>query len=562
MDLSQLSDDDLKLMAKGDVRMMSAKGLQMLAATAPKKDPFKETAQEQSGMQNFIAGVGGGMKGLALGAGQRLGLVDQAAVDDHNRAMDGLRSTGSGMAGDFAGTAVALAPTAFIPGANTALGASLIGAVTGALNPTAKDESVGANMLMGAGGSVLGQKLGNVAGRLVAGKNANSANAANASASSTGGSASASSTASGSATATGSGGGYNFGSVGDDASAGLTKAQQELIERTKPYGFKLTPGQASGSRALQQLEAKLESQPMTSGRFNDIKANNQTVINRAAAASIGEASDVVDSSVLNAAHDRIGGIYKMVADKRNRAIDPDAFLDDLGKIEADFEGLANISQNPLVSKFMNYAAKGQATGEQLQQLSSQLGKVSRANLQSQNGLEREMGIALSRVKNHVDDLLEQGLSGKTLDSFKEAKSQYRNLMLLESRQGIINPSNGNINGGALASALQVKDKAGFLRGKNESPLYDAARFSQAFKPIVGDSGTATRMPLPSPTDFVLSLPFNIATRAYTSTPSVNLAASASGISRNGLMPNQTGQWLGPRLGGLGLVGGGLLGQAQ
>jgi hypothetical protein len=89
-----------------------------------------------------------------------------------------------------------------------------------------------------------------------------------------------------------------------------------------------------------------------------------------------------------------------------------------------------------------------------------------------------------------------------------------------------------------------KDRLGFLFGRKSSPMYTAARFAQAFKPIVGDSGTATRSALPSPTDFVLSLPFNLATKAYASNPTIEMAtrAQAAGRSlRNPLAIPQSGQ---------------------
>ena len=521
-------------------------------------DVFKQTAQEQSGVQNFLAGVGGGMTGLALGLGQRLGLVEQEAIDDHQKAMAGLRSTKSGIAGDLVGTAATLAPSALIPGANTAIGSALIGAGAGALNPTGKGESVIDNMVLGGAGGWVGQKIGNGIAKLLAGRA--SAPAA-ASAASSGGNASASSTVTGGVNARASGGGYTFGSVGDDVSAGLNAAQRRAMDTGESLGFKLTPGQASGSRSLQQLEAKLESQPMTSGTFNTIKSNNQTTLNRIAAKAIGEDSATLDSTVLQQAQDRIGSVYKMVADKTPRRIDPDEFLNKLSAVEGDFEGLAKIADNPLVNKFLNYAAKGEATGAQLQDLASKLGKAANNAMTSQGG-DRQMGMALFAVKDHVDDLLESSLKGSTLDAFKTARQQYRNLMLLTQRSGVVNPSSGNVQGGALAQMLQQKDRHGFLFGKNDSDLYNAARFAQAFRPIVGDSGTATRMPLPSPTDFMLSLPFSIATKAYTSAPVVNVSAMTADVERNGLVPGVTAEWLRSRLGPAGMVAGGLLGQAQ
>ncbi len=61
-------------------------------------------------------------------------------------------------------------------------------------------------------------------------------------------------------------------------------------------------------------------------------------------------------------------------------------------------------------------------------------------------------------------------------------------------------------------------------GENQTPMYEAARFAQAFRPIVGDSGTATRTMEMTPLNVLLSAPTNIAASAYTSAPSTALAS--------------------------------------
>lgn len=527
---------------------------------APQKaDPYANTAAGQSTAQNLLAGIGGGMMSLYLGGKQMLGMASPEEIADHKRAMAGLGTTKAGAVGDFLGQAAVTLPAAFIPGANTLAGASILGGVTGALQPVSPDQSRIQNVALGAAGGAAGKWVGDKALRVLQGSAAGAGSNAAATASASPGTASASASVTGGATARGTGGGFNYGTVGSDVSAGLTDAQRMLMERGQAMGMQLTPGQASGSRALQQLEAKLESQPMTSGRFNAIKANNQTILNRVASSSIGEAADALDSHVLQQAQDRISNVYKLVADKTPRSIDQNQFLGRLAGVESDFEGLlpGSVLDNPLTKRLFSYAEKGKATGEQLQDLASKLGNAAHNQMTSANG-DRQLGMALFRVKDMADDLLASGLSGKTLQAFDSARGQYRNLMLLTQRSGVINPSSGNINGNALAGLLQQKDRNGFLFGRNQSDLYDAARFSQAFKPIVGDSGTATRMPLPSPTDFVLSLPFNVATRAYTSSPAINLAARAGSVSRNGLAP-EVGGLLSPFLPQVTQAAGGLLG---
>lgn len=537
----------------------------------PKQSIYEQQAQEQSkspfGVDNFLPAVGGAMNSAYLGGKQMLmkGLdtvsprqqtlsdlvigrkpVSRAdemipQIEENRAAMQGLTSTNMGMAGDVVGNVAMALPTMLNPALATVRGSALVGGGVGALRPTLGDESRLENTASGAALSAGGSWLGNkIIGSLVGQRGAQTATGGSATASSTGGSASASSTVSGGATARGSGGGYNFGNVGDDVSAGLTSSQKRLVARNPD--FKLTPGQASGSRSLQQLEAKLESQPMTSGTFNTIKAENQALINRRVAESIGERSNVVDSDVLARAHERIGRVYNIVADQTPRKINTDTFLNRLGGVESNFEGMLfangkpySVMDHPLAARLFKYAEGGEATGAQLQDLASKLGKAARSQM-SGNG-DRQLGMALFEVKNLADDLLEQGLKGKTKQLFSQARSQYRNAMMIESRVGVLNPSNGNVSGGTLANVLQQQDKAGFLRGGNTSPMYDAARLAQAFKPIVGDSGTATRSALPSPTDFVLSLPFNLATRAYTSNPVIKLAARGGDISRNGLLQN-------------------------
>lgn len=506
--------------------------------SAPVQAETYDSTEGNSFAKNALIGIGKGMSDLYMGGKQALGFASDAEIAEKRRIDEPLMNTVGGNVGNIVGQAAALAPAALIPGANTYAGASLLGAVTGAAQPVVGDESRLVNAGLGAAGGIAGQFAGNKLARVLGGAKATP----KATASAKGGNASASANVSGSASVTGKGGGYTFGEVGEDISAGLNAAQKRAMASGQSLGFKMTPGQATGSRALQQLEAKLESQPMTSGTFNQIKSNNQTVLNRIAANAIGEKADTLDNAVLANAQERISSVYKMVANDKPRAINPDDFLNRLGAIESEYEGMVKLTDNGLVKKFLSYASNGQATGRQLQDLASKMGKMASSQMTSPSG-DRAMGMALFQVKEHVDDLLESGLKGQTLKKFGDARQQYRNLMLLTQRNGVINPSSGDVAGNALAGLLQQKDRGGFLFGKNQTPLYEAARFAQAFRPIVGDSGTATRSALPSPTDFVLSLPFNIATKAYTSGPVVNASAGYGDLMREGLIDPRYLQYL-------------------
>jgi hypothetical protein len=326
-------------------------------------------------------------------------------------------------------------------------------------------------------------------------------------------------------TATVTGGGMTPGVVGPDPSAGLTAAQQAILGRGKEMGFRTTPGQETGSRSLQQMEARMESSPFTSGPFNAIKDANQKILNRSTAQAIGVNSDELSNPVLAQAQKQISNVYKQVASPEVKKLDGNTIQTGIELVDNAFEGLTTqpFKSNIFVKQLQDYAAKGEATGNQLQTLSSKIGKRAKNEMTTAMG-DRELGSALFQIKEMVDDALAQGLSKEQQAAFQLARANYRNLMTIRSNQGVVNPSTGNVSGLNLASALTRKDPQGFVFGSNQTPMYEAARFAQAFKPIVGDSGTATRSMEVSPLSMMLAAPTNIAARAYTAQPTANLAA--------------------------------------
>jgi len=326
-------------------------------------------------------------------------------------------------------------------------------------------------------------------------------------------------------TATVTGGGMTPGVVGPDPSAGLTAAQQAILGRGKEMGFRTTPGQETGSRSLQQMEARMESSPFTSGPFNAIKDANQKILNRSTAQAIGVNSDELSNPVLAQAQRQISNVYKQVASPEVKKLDGNTIQTGIELVDNAFEGLTTqpLKSNIFVKQLQDLAAKGEASGNQLQTLSSKIGKRAKNEMTTAMG-DRELGSALFQLKEMVDDALAQGLSKEQQAAFQLARANYRNLMTIRSNQGVVNPSTGNVSGLNLASALTRKDPQGFVFGSNQTPMYEAARFAQAFKPIVGDSGTATRSMEVSPLSMMLAAPTNIAARAYTAQPTANLAS--------------------------------------
>ena len=490
----------------------------------PAKSIYEQQAAKQSGVENFLAGAGGGMVGLYLGAKQRLGLADQKEIDDHRAAMEGLRSTKSGIAGDLTGSIAAGLPLALVPGINTYTGATLAGAAMGGLQPTKANEHVSDNMLVGAVGGAAGKFLSDKLVRLLRGKNAPalSGNPLN------------------NTTAD-----EQLAMQSVQSNVGLNDDMERILRRAQAMGFKATPGQAAGSKTLQKFEAALSSNPFTAGAFDDIKTHNASLMNSIGAKAIGEQGDSVSSTVLEQAKDRISDVYKRVADKNLRSIDAQDFVTRFGQINDEFEGLlpSALHENPVVKRLIDFASSGQATGEQLQTIASKLGGIAHKNMVTQGG-DRDTGIALFRVKDMVDDYLSSGLSAENKKLFADARGQYRNMMLMTQRAGVVNPASGDLSGSKLASVLASKDKSGYTFNKNHSELYDAARFADAFRPLVGDSGTATRSMQNLSLESLAKLPFGLVARLYASQPVNNLAGMYGHTASRGLAPS-AGQALAP-----------------
>lgn len=102
-----------------------------------------------SGFQKARAGFGKAFSDVGMGVGQMVGAVPQEDVDAARSRDAALMQTGTGIAGNIFGNIAGAAPFMAVPGANTVAGGAIGGAVLGALQPTAGDESRGRNMAVG-----------------------------------------------------------------------------------------------------------------------------------------------------------------------------------------------------------------------------------------------------------------------------------------------------------------------------------------------------------------------------------------------------------------------------
>lgn len=130
---------------------------------APTYDP----TADMSTTQRVLAGIGDGMVGVgrAVGLGNWLESQGFPGTKEYADNLDArLKSTTSGKVGNVLGQAAIAAPAALIPGANTYLGASLIGAGTGALFTEGDAADRAKAAAFGAAGGAAGKGLGDLLG--------------------------------------------------------------------------------------------------------------------------------------------------------------------------------------------------------------------------------------------------------------------------------------------------------------------------------------------------------------------------------------------------------------
>jgi hypothetical protein len=113
------------------------------------------------GMSTFDrlrAGVGKSIYDTARGLGQFVGAVSREDVGDARARDKALTDTTAGKVGEFAGNVAQMVPLAFVPGANTVKGASIIGGLTGLAQQSESTGETLGNVGLGTvagGGSIL-----------------------------------------------------------------------------------------------------------------------------------------------------------------------------------------------------------------------------------------------------------------------------------------------------------------------------------------------------------------------------------------------------------------------
>mgnify|MGYP006921348830 CR=1 FL=1 len=428
----------------------------IVGAAATPSDPYKETAQEGS---NFLAGMGGGMKGLYLGAKQMLGQATDQEIADHKQAVNGLNSTASGMAGNFAGLAIPAAATALIPGANTFTGGALTGAVFGALDPVSGGESRLKNMGMGTLFGLGGQAVASTVGR-----------------------------------------------INQPVRATLPANAQDLASKAGAMGIELNAAQSTGSKPLRWIDSALDNLPMTAEKQSVMKAAQREAWQKKLMEQTGATSSDASSGVMGSIKDRIGQVFNDLSARNTVTLDKTA-VKALGNVKVEnakagplgsgkvnevvdwLEGLSKPTGSPILGpNGRPFPVPAQPLeGEVYQRARSVLSKASSDAYGAKNSA---LGKSLKDLRNALDDAAERSIAPADAAAWKEARTQYGALKAIEKAT---DPVTGSIGPLKLINELKRKNPNGMIFGKGDQTLPDIAKVGKQFiAENLPDSGTAQR----------------------------------------------------------------------
>lgn len=412
---------------------------------------FNTTADDMSWHEKLLAGTGKGMTDIGRGIMQTAGMLDQTgliknfgpgsqqAIKEAQERDKSLMKTGWGKTGNVVGKVAAGAPAAFIPGANTALGASAIGAGLGLLEPVAEGnvlEEKAKNAAIGGAFGFAGNRVANGVGNFFQRRAANRA-----------------------------------AQLASNQSRNAT--QDTTLAAGRELGYRVNPTQANPSivnRTLEGMAGKIS----TAQRAAE---GNQQVTNDIARRTLGIADDQpLSPELLEGVRRQAGQAYEAVKRSGREIVSDNQYIDDLVRIGEDdiqlmreFPQMAN-NMDEFVGGFLRDRISPPAAIETIKRLRSNASTLFRSDDPAR--------VAQARASRQIADAIE-GLVGRNLQQsgddalFQNFQNARQLIAQTHTIEDAINPGTGNVIARKLAGEL---NKGKPLTGE----LRTAAQFSSAF----------------------------------------------------------------------------------
>jgi hypothetical protein len=264
-----------------------------------------------------------------------------------------------------------------------------------------------------------------------------------------------------------------------------------LVRAAEAEGIPISPGQATGDRFLQNVEAVMEQLPLTSGPARRQIQAQQTAFTRAALERAGtNNADNAGPDVLNATQRRIGGVINDIA-LRNRLRLTDDAVTQMAALEDDIvrNSLQEV-QRPTLSRLrellMRVDENGEVPGSLYRQFDSALSRSIRETGNS------DFRIALERVRETMRSAMDASISPEDVAAWQEARRQYANYANIRQAMGRAGEATarGQISPPNLMQPVNRSTSGGYAQGRGD--LNELARIGQGVVRAPNDSGTSGR----------------------------------------------------------------------
>jgi len=268
----------------------------------------------------------------------------------------------------------------------------------------------------------------------------------------------------------------------------ITPERKAMVDILTQEGVQPTAGQATGRKGLQYLESELGAG--SAQRALDNQADQFTA---AALRRTGETANRATPDVIDNAFTRIGQQFDDLAARNTLAADPQ-MGQDLGAAIRDYASLVPQSQQaPIVGDVVTdilgqvQQHQGAIPGAQYQAYRSRIDRAARASRS-----DPQLSQALQGIRNALDDAMERSISPADAGAWREARNQYRNLLVIEKAAtgGGEAAGMGAISPARLRQAAVGQNRRSYVRG--QSDFSDLARAGQSILTPLPNSGTAPR----------------------------------------------------------------------
>ena len=411
--------------------------LQQVAAAQWKPTPAGPNVDPTADMgtvDRLRAGIGRGMASAARGVGNLFGLVSDADIAEAKKTDAALLNTTAGKIGNVIGLAGAAAPTALIPGANTALGATLIGSGLGGLTTEGDvvERLKGAGM--GAAGGLVGKYLGDALGagaRALAGRAADKFS----------------------------------------ASQVANAQRQAAAEAANKAGYVIPPADLQPgmlTEALSGLSGKIKTAQVASQR-------NQAVTNELARRELGLAADSpLTADVLQSLRANAGTTGYAPIRQAGEVTADAQFAKALDNIAGQYQGAARsfpgAAKNPVLDMVDGLRQSKFDAGDALDMVKVLRETADKAYRSGDTGLGKASKAAATALEDQIERHLKDAGNAEAMAAFREAR---KTIAKTYTVQKALNPQTGDVSAIQLARQL---DKNLPLSGD----ILTAAQFGQAF----------------------------------------------------------------------------------